>query len=314
MTSRPRATVDAGRGTPAVELLAAALEDFRTAMRDNAPGLLDDVDTEFLHDFRVAVRRTRSTLKLGRPTLPPVMRAQWEPAFKSLGDLTTPVRDLDVYELELPTMAGWLLAADPADLEPFAAYLRRRRTVARRTLVRHLRPTEFERQMADWEAALRSLADPATDGPAITAGELADRSIRRAHRRVLKAGAAISAQSEARDLHTLRKRCKELRYALGVFKPVIDKAARKKSVADLKALQDVLGRFQDCEVQRLALRDFAEEMTGDGTAAAAMLAVGELIGHLDAEQDQARRDLDGSFARFARPASRRRLRALGGRS
>ena len=36
-------------------------------MNENLPGLLADVDTEFLHDFRVAVRRTRSTLKLGRP-------------------------------------------------------------------------------------------------------------------------------------------------------------------------------------------------------------------------------------------------------
>jgi len=39
------------------------------------------VDTEFLHDFRVAVRRTRSTLKLGRPALPAVLHTRWEPAF-----------------------------------------------------------------------------------------------------------------------------------------------------------------------------------------------------------------------------------------
>ena len=51
-------------------LLAAELAEFLAAMRDNLPGVLDDVDTEFLHDFRVAVRRTRSTLKLGRPALP----------------------------------------------------------------------------------------------------------------------------------------------------------------------------------------------------------------------------------------------------
>ena len=83
-------------------------------MRANLPGLLDDVDTEFLHDFRVAVRQTRSTLKLGRAALPEVMRSRWEPEFKWLGDVTTQVRDLDVYELDLPTMEGWLMAADPA--------------------------------------------------------------------------------------------------------------------------------------------------------------------------------------------------------
>jgi len=41
----------------------------------------------------------------------------------------------------------------------------------------------------------------------------------------------------------LRKRCKELRYALEVFAPVIDKDSRKTAIADLKDLQDVLGRF-----------------------------------------------------------------------
>ena len=66
-------------------------------MRDNLPGTIGDVDTEFLHDVRVAVRRTRSLLKLGRPALPAHVREAWEPQFKWLGDLTTPVRDLDVY-------------------------------------------------------------------------------------------------------------------------------------------------------------------------------------------------------------------------
>jgi hypothetical protein len=41
--------------------------------------------------------------------------------------------------------------------------------------------------------------------------------------------------------------------------------------------------------------------------------MGELVGHLDAEQDRARQDFDEAFARFVRPASERRMRQLGGR-
>jgi hypothetical protein len=41
--------------------------------------------------------------------------------------------------------------------------------------------------------------------------------------------------------------------------------------------------------------------------------MGELVGHLDADQDRARQDFDGTFARFVRPASDRRLQQLGGR-
>jgi CHAD domain-containing protein len=304
-------TAHVDRDAPATELLAMELSEFLTAMRDNLPGLLDDVDTEFLHDFRVAVRRTRSTLKLGRPVLPAVMKSRWEPAFKWLGDLTTPVRDMDVYQLGLPEMSGWLVAAAADDLAPFAAHLRRRRTTQRRALVRGLKSARFQRLVSDWEDALKALAANAQEHE--TAGELADRSISKAYRRVARDGAAISASSPGVDLHGLRKRCKELRYALEVFTPVIDKDSRKAAVADLKGLQDVLGRFQDSEVQRHSLREFAEEMMAAGTPAQVVLAMGELVGHLDAEQDRARQDFDTAFARFVRPSSDRRMRQLGGR-
>ena len=299
------------RGEPAPVLLTGVLREFLSAMQANLPGLLDDVDTEFLHDFRVAVRRTRSTLKLGRPALPDEMRSRWEPAFKWLGDLTTPVRDLDVYELDLPVMSGWLVAAKPSDLEPFAAHLRRRRTAERRALVRGLRSARFTRLVKDWEQALADLADVDGSGRP-TAGELADRSLSRTFRWVARDGGSITPDSPAEDLHSLRKRCKELRYALEVFSGVVDKTERKQAVADLKGLQDVLGRFQDSEVQRHALREFAEEMVADGTSAGAVLAMGELVGHLDGEQDRARHAFRSAFGRFVRPASKARLLRLGG--
>lgn len=309
------ATIGTDRTAPGSELLAKALSAYLVTMRENLPGLLDNVDTEFLHDFRVAIRRSRATLKLGRPCLPEVMRTRWEPAFKWLGDLTTPVRDLDVYELGLPTMASWLVAAKPADLEPFATHLRSRCVAKRRTLVRGLRSDKFTQLMAEWdeELALMTKMPQDADPERLSAGQLADRGISRAYRRVVRGGRAISNDSPAEDLHTLRKSCKDLRYALEVCAPVIAKSPRKRAVDDLKGLQDVLGRFQDSEVQRQALHGFAEEMMADGTPAAAVLAMGELIGHLEAEQDRARREFDGVFAHFARPSSRRLMHRLGGK-
>jgi CHAD domain-containing protein len=307
-------TASLNRAALASALLTRAMSDFLETMRKNLPGLLGDVDTEFLHEFRVAVRRTRSTLKLGRAALPPVMRSRWELDFKWLGDLTTPVRDLDVYELDLPTMEGWLVAADPAHLEPFSMHLRRRRTEERRALVRGLRSVKFRRLVTEWEEELTQLVDApgSTDSEHMSAGRLADRSISLAYRRVVRDGAAISGDSPAEDLHRLRRRCKELRYALEVFTPVVAKGPRKRAVAHLKRLQDVLGRYQDSEVHRQALRGFAAEMMAEGTPAEAMLAMGELIGHLDADQERARREFDGAFARFAKPSSQQLISRLGG--
>jgi CHAD domain-containing protein len=241
------------------------------------------------------------------------MRHTWEPAFKWLGDLTTPVRDLDVYEQDLPTMAGWLVSAAAADLEPFAAHLRDRRVTERRALVRGLRSARFRRLVTEWEQEVTRLPNPPnTVEPDLSAGQLADRCISRAYLRVMRGGTAIGVDSPAEDLHTLRKRCKELRYALEVFAPTIDAASGKRAVGALKGLQDVLGRFQDSEVQRRALREFSDEMMMEGTPAETMLAMSELIGHFDAEQNRARREFDVAFARFARPSSQRLMHELGG--
>ena len=298
--------------SPARLLLATELADFLQEVRVNLPGTIGDIDTEFLHDVRVAVRRTRSLLKLGRPALPPHLRETWEPRFKWLGDLTTPVRDLDVYQLGLPEMTGWLLATSAADLQPFQAYLAGRRAVERRTLLRALRGARLRRLLDDWSIELSALADSArsADGAAWSAGALAQANVARAHRRVVRGGTAISDSSPPEALHLLRKRCKELRYALEMFAPVLEGAQVAKAIKDLKMLQDVLGRFQDSEVQRTTLRGFAHEMAADRAPAEALLAMGELMGHLHAEQRRARAEFATVFASYIRPRSSRRMAGL----
>ena len=304
------------RGSPARALLATELADFLQELRDNLPGTIADVDTEFLHDVRVAVRRTRSLLKLGRPALPAHVREAWEPQFKWLGDVTTPVRDLDVYQLGLPEMAGRLVAASPTDLEPFEAHLARRRAAERRILLRALRGARLRQMLDGWARELSALADSASsaDGATPSAMALARADVARAHRRVVQGGTSISSSSPPEDLHVLRKRCKELRYALEMFAPVLDDARVGKAINDLKTLQDVLGRFQDSQVQRTTLHGFAEEMVADGAPVEAVLAMGELMGHLDAEQQRARAQFANVFASYVRPASRRRMARLLGRS
>ena len=58
---------------------------------------------------------------------------------------------------------------------------------------------------------------------------LARRRLRRAYRNAARRGARIDADSPSDDVHALRKRCKELRYLLEVFKPVCDSAAHRRA-------------------------------------------------------------------------------------
>ena len=233
--------------------------------------------------------------------------------FKWLGDLTTPTRDLDVHLLGFGAITGHLADGSAADLEPFRAFLVRRRAREFRRLSRALRSSRFRAITDDWRKALLEVRD-AGDARArreITAADLAVARTRRLYRRVAARGAAITATSAPESLHNLRKRCKELRYLLEFFQPLYDPADYRKVVGDLKQLQDCLGEFQDSQVQREELHTLADAILTERAApAATLLAMGEIAAWLTRSQAEARAVFGRRFARFAGPADQERVHKL----
>jgi CHAD domain-containing protein len=330
---------------PAQHAAAAILLRLLDTIEANVPGVLHDTDTEFLHDLRVSVRRTRSALKLfgdvltdqaiGKARLPEEDVARFAAEFKWVGDLTTPTRDLDVHLLGFEETARTLRAAKPDDLEPFREYLEQRRVREYRALARGLRSPRFTALMTQWRAALTKLtagkrtarkpsarkpdasapdavaAAPARSGQPLTAGALAADRTRRAFAKVAKRGAAITPASPHESLHDLRKRCKELRYVLEFFAPLHDPADFRKVIGDLKRLQDCLGEFQDTQVQVEEIRALAAAMLAANEApAVTLLAMGEVTASLAARQLAARADFERRFAAFAGPDGQRRMSGL----
>ncbi|HEY0935362.1 MAG TPA: CHAD domain-containing protein [Trebonia sp.] len=313
---------------PAAGAAAAILLRLLDTMDANVSGVLADTDTEFLHDLRVSVRRTRSALKLFGDCLSGLTEPDLEffaAEFKWVGDLTTPTRDLDVHLLDFEETARGLAAAKPDDLEPFRVYLEQRRRREFRALTRGLRSARFTALTQGWRARLadirRSSAAAAqsgarrsghphraADGPA---GLLAAERTRTAFARVARRGSAITSDSPAESLHDLRKRCKELRYALEFFAPLHESAALGKVVGDLKRLQDCLGEFQDSEIQVAEIRTLAAAMLAQREApAVTLLAMGEITAGLATRQRGARADFERRFAAFAGIEGQRRMSAL----
>jgi CHAD domain-containing protein len=297
---------------PAPVAVARLLLRLLDTIESNVDGVLRDIDTEFLHDLRVAVRRTRSAIKLLGAVLPAELAQHYQAEFKWLGDVTTPVRDLDVHLLGFDAMAAQVEAASPADLEPLRVFLARRRAREVRRLAAALRGPRFRAIADDWRKALLELRDtgsPRRRRPA--AVTLALSTTGRAFRRIAAQGGAITPASPPESLHDLRKRAKELRYLLEFFAPLHDPVAYRKVVGDLKQLQDCLGDFQDSEVQRHEISSLAEAMLAERAApAATLLAMGEIAAKLARSQAQAREEFAARFARFAGPAGQERVRVL----
>lgn len=303
---------------PAGTALAAILLRLLDVIEANVDGTVRDIDTEFLHDLRIAVRRTRSALKLAGDTLPGDLAPRYALEFRWLGQLTTPMRDLDVHLLGFAEEAAKLVTASAADLAPMHDSLIRYRAAERRRLARGLRSARFTSLTSQWREALEKSAAPAKRGTRGQGGRtqtpiavIAAARIERAYRRLTKAGYAITATSPEEDLHMVRKRGKELRYLMEFFAGLHDPATHHNAVRELKQLQDCLGDIQDGHVQREAIRSLAVRMVAEGlTPAPTLLAMGELAAQLDAAASAAREDFGKRFARFMSDRNARRIASL----
>ncbi len=309
-TSKLRLSLDPD--APAIDSWVVVLRALLATLVANEAGLRDDIDSEFLHDFRVAVRRTRSVLGQGRDILPPAVRDRFREEFAWLGQATSPTRDFDVFLLTLPEFAKSLPVERRDDLKPFRAFLEHRQRAAHASLVADLDTERYASLLHDWQSFLD--APTATiDEPDSTRGTAAvvSERIARAHRRLIRDGRSIDEHSHPEDLHELRKDAKKLRYLLECFGSALPAEGVGPVVKELKVLQDVLGEYQDCQVQVGSLERFGQEMLDEEQVpAAALMALGFVVEQLVEREQRARDDFDSRFDRFDSKAVRRAVRSL----
>ncbi len=307
-----RVEVELAPDEPAQDAVARVLRRLLEIMDQNLPGTLADTDTEFLHDYRVAVRRTRSVLRELRGVFPPDELARLRAEFRWLQEVTGPTRDLDVYLLEFEQLRALAPAAVRADLDPLLAVLRSWHAEARMQMERDLVGVRARRLRADWNYMLTVLGHTALgDRPDAQRpiGELVAARIWNVHRRMVRMGDAISAQSAPEEYHELRKRGKELRYLLELFgSQLFDPAVVRPMVKALKGLQDVLGRHQDRETQVLTLRRLGDHVLAQSGGSAALLAMGALVERLEEDAQLAREQFAASFSQFASAQQRALVR------
>jgi CHAD domain-containing protein len=287
-------------------VVARVLLRLREIQDQNLPGTLVGADIEYLHDFRVAIRRTRSVLREMRGVFAPADLARVRASFKWLQDQTSATRDLDVYLRGFEELQAMAPATMQADLAPLQALLSARHRGARAAMEEGLRSDRARTLHTEWLDILELLVleDEAQrpDAPR-PIGEVTAGRVRKVHRSMVRMGRAITPHSPPEDYHELRKKGKELRYLLELFaKPLFDDEVVRPMIKSLKGLQDVLGLHQDREVQMEMLREIAQSLVSKPGGAGALMAIGVLIERLEADAEAARESFAASFAEFASEA------------
>ncbi len=282
------------------------------AMRLNEPGTIDNIDSEFLHDFRVAVRRTRSGLSQLKGILPPEITANFSDFFAWLGQITSPARDMDVYLLDFDHYKNTLPEDMREDLNPLRKFLIVKQQSAHSELVKELKSAKYLNTLNEWEQYLNTPVDnqPEESNAAIPVKQFADHRIWRIYKRILKQGNAIDDNSPATALHDLRKNCKKLRYLMEFFQSLYPEKRIKSLIKALKNLQELLGAFQDYEVQEKAIKQFGDEMMSEKISVKTFLAMGVLVQNLQQHRLDARSNFTACFTDFKKAENQDAFRSL----
>jgi CHAD domain-containing protein len=305
---KAKVEVPLGREQRADAAAAAVLRRLLAVVSENTDGAIAGEDIEYLHQLRIAVRRSRTVQRQFKGVFPALDLPGFRADFRWLQRATGVVRDLDVYVDEFDALTELLPEGLRGDLEPMRQVLIERRLAARAEIGQVLRSRRTIELATDWERLLESLVElPLDDRPQATetVADLCARRIGKVYRQIISMGQAVSDASPAEDYHELRKKGKELRYLLELFGVhLFDEEIVRPLIEALKDLQDLLGRHQDREVQIAMVRSLTDEVSPRPGGGAACLAMGTLVARLRDDELAARREFAAPFERLAAPELR----------
>ncbi len=298
------------RADEATKIILRSLLD---VIRINEPHIASDIDTEFLHDFRVSIRRTRTALGQIKAVFSGDVTDRFKKDFSFVGKITNQLRDLDVYLLDENRYKAMLPDDLSADIHPLFDYLRRERAAVLKEAVKELRSEKYRRIMTAWESFLdRPVEDdrtaPSGDVPIL---DVARKRIYNRYRKIAKAGNRIIERTQDDLLHDLRIECKKLRYLMEFFSSLFPPKKIGVLIRQLKKLQDNLGDFNDFCVQRDYLLDTSAKLAAtDQLPKTTYVAIGCLVGVLESEKQAVKSAFADTFKKYASPGNRQLFKEL----
>jgi CHAD domain-containing protein len=275
---------------PGAVRLREVLEEQRQAIVAHDPGSRLGIDPENLHQHRVAARRTRAFFHATRAFVDPEWRRLLTAPLRELGEVTGPVRDLDVLLEHVHEELGSIPERDRPGGRSLVEKLEHERVARRHALLAALDGDRYR-------LVLARLRLPPRLAPGVERVRL-ERVARAEFRRLARTVERLGKRPSDPAMHKLRIQLKRARYAAELASP--HGSVERRFVDDAKALQDLLGEFQDAFV--------AEEHLRSSTVVDEQTATAFVAGRL-AERQVTRR----LQVRAALPDVWKRLRRSGAR-
>jgi CHAD domain-containing protein len=284
---------------PAGQACNLILQELFQVMQLNVEGIIKDTDTEFLHDFRVSIRRARALLGQLKDVY---LREEAKSLRKNLSNIqkqTNRLRDLDVYLLKNDKYQSILPPDLQQGLKPFFRDIQKERNEEQKKVKDYLESSAFETDSEKWE---KFIAHYNRNDSVISQQPILDTVkplIFNQYHKISQLKMKDQIDNSARKLHRLRIECKRLRYLLEFFSSLFPEKEINLSIQHLKKLQDVLGLYHDCVVQKRELISYLANLEVTGKNHLDLIAsLGGLITELSREQGKQHKKFNKIFLNF----------------
>jgi len=215
----------------------------------NVEGTVADIDTEFLHQYRVNLRKVRSLLGLLKKVIPLVMLEEVKPKLSFIAGKTNKLRDLDVFLLDHDHYRAMLPLEFSSGLNELYAVIEKQRKREKHSVAKYLLSEDYTANMA---YCLSELAKDSTfEHPISRKPVLAvvNKLLLKRYQKMNLIVAAFHIETPDEDIHDLRIEFKKLRYLIEFFIDVLPKKRTHQLLSHIKKTQTVLGDFNDLCVQ-----------------------------------------------------------------
>ncbi len=239
---------------PPLQAFLALANHGQQCWQANLHGALASSNPEFVHQFRVALRRLGALLRIFEPVLPEQFFAEWADGLKQLAAVTGEVRDLDVMRA---AVLEPMLQADDSE---------RHRELVQRAIVACGKAREKAGAAIEQLSNGVPLLAFARDVHALETGKekkdfarFAESRLGRAHRRAVKRFDRVVRKPTSETAHRFRIGLKYLRYSCEFFSPLFDEDEMLQYAKGVSELQDEFGFINDLHVAMTRLDQWVAE-------------------------------------------------------
>ncbi len=254
------------------------------------------------------IKKIRVALKQANTVHPQEISTQYKSFFSQLGKLTNPVRDLDVFLLQLQNYQVDLEQSSWTQLQPLRQYLLLSRAEAQKQLIAELKSSQYRDHIKQWRDYLEQseMDDSAPDKLDGATYKLADELIWRVNQEILLKGKSITRNSSAETLHELRKYFKHLRYLIEFFRSLYPAVSLRVLIETLIDVQDSLGEYNDRHIQMAMVNAFIQQSDNQD----AIKISEQIVEILQQQQLEAGKKFKESYKMYSSSASQKKFKEM----